>query len=48
VVRHDGGGGGRFGRGLAGVVVGSYEGGGAPAILGAERGAPRGGAHARM
>jgi hypothetical protein len=36
VVRHDGGGGGRFGRRSTGAVVGSGEGGGgAPAISGA-------------
>jgi hypothetical protein len=42
VVRHNGGGGNRFGRGSVGVVVGSDE-GGAPAVMGAE-GAPGGGA----
>jgi hypothetical protein len=37
VVRHDGGGGGRFGRGSTGAVVGSDE-GGAPAVSGVEGG----------
>jgi hypothetical protein len=48
VVRHNGDGGGRFGRGSTEVVVGSDEGEGAPVVTGA-KGVSRGGArtHAR-
>jgi hypothetical protein len=45
VVRHNGDGGGRFGRGLTEVVVGSDEGEGAPVVTG-EKGVSRGGARA--
>jgi hypothetical protein len=41
VACHNGGGGGRFGRGLAGVVVGSDEGGGCSGHYGSGKGAGR-------
>jgi hypothetical protein len=48
VVRHDGDGGGHFGRGSTGVVVWSDEGGGAPTILGVVGEALGGGTRVRL